>query len=279
MKVFLTGASGYVGKHVALELLARGHAVTGLARKASDRTKYSDDVQWCYGDLTDSKAYLEPLMQCHAVVHCAMDYSSSGENSALDLQFVESLREYPGHLLYTGNLFSDRAQDSLPESPLLTSKHWRFRSEVAVLNRKSPSSVVRLGFVYGGTGGYFWQILSPGALAGLSQSDIPNVTWPMVHVRDVATLYALILERGATGVFHGYDGNEIVAAEVISHTRSLYESMGVCESESHDYINGLLQTSVRTSNHRSRSVGWRPMYPSFPESAEDAYLEFTNRSR
>jgi len=278
MNVFLTGASGYIGRHVAQELLLRGHRVVGLSRKESERTRSLSEVQWCFGELNSPDSYHQELQSVDAVIHCAMDYSSTGENSELDLGFVKSMAGFGGQFVYTGNLFSHRSHGPLDESPEAESDHWRFQSEAASLDRPATSSVVRLGFVYGGSGGYFWQIVSPGVLTKLAPSDIPDVLWPMIHVRDAASLYATVVETGAEGVFHGYDGRPTSAREVINSARSLYESLGVVDSESHDYIIGLLQSSVPTSNSRSRSIGWSPKHAGFIESIEIAYSEKEGQS-
>lgn len=279
MRVFLTGASGYIGKHVALELLSRGHEVIGLARKSSGSTNYSTEIGWRFADLSHFDEYWNDLAMSDAVVHCAMDYSSSGsENSELDRAFVARMTEFSGHFVYTGNLFSERKDGILDEALQTNSGHWRFRTEATALGTSNPASVIRLGFVFGGNGGYFWEILSPGTLAQLESESVSEVTWPMIHVRDVASLYASVLESNETGIFHAYDGKQVEAREIIESARSVYESHGISGSESNDYIQGLLQSSVLTSNQRSLSTGWQPNYSSFVENAELAYSEYKGRS-
>ena len=69
------------------------------------------------------------------------------------------------------------------------------------------------------------------------------------------------------------------AGEIIESARSVYESHGISGSESHNYIQGLLQSSVFTSNQRSLSIGWCPNYSSFVENAELAYSEYKGKGR
>ena len=280
MRVFLTGASGYIGKHVALELLSRGHRVAGLARKSSERTEFSEGIEWHYADLSHFDEYWNELAISDAVVHCAMDYSSSGtENSELDRAFVTRMSEFNGHFVYTGNLFSDRTEEIVEEALHTNSEHWRYQTEETVLSTSIHASVIRLGFVYGSSGGYFWEILSPGALALFASESVPEVIRPMVHVRDVARLYASVLEFNGQGVFHAYDGIHVEAGKIINSARSVYEAREISSSESHDYIQGLLQSSILTSNYRSLSTGWRPTYSGFVENAERAYSECMDRSK
>jgi len=96
----------------------------------------------------------------------------------------------------------------------------------------------------------------------------------MVHVRDVAKLYAFVLESRTAGVFHAYDGMRDLAPEVIETARSIYEAHGISSPESRPYVQSLLQASVLTSNRRSLSIGWFPAYPSFAGAAEESFAEF-----
>lgn len=273
MNVFLTGASGYVGSHVAAELVSRGHRITGLARQKSDRTRSLTDIAWRYADLADPDAYRDTLNRADAVVHCAMDYAAGAENSELDRSFVASLRDFGGHFVYTGNLFCERTEAMLEEAVRTGSEHWRFQAEQAALSSAKLASVIRLGFVYGGRGGFFWDILSPGTLAGLDVQATPDAIWPMVHVKDVALLYASVLESRTPGVFHAFDGKRVGAREIIEAARRVYKSRGVASLESHDYIHGLLRSSVVTSNRRALETGWTPMYSSFVDNEDLAFEE------
>ena len=279
MKIFLTGASGYIGRHVALELLSRGHEVIGLARKKSERTAYSDEMEWCYSDLSHYDAYWSSLVNAEAVVHCAMGYTSEGtENFDLDQSFVHRMGDYQGHFVYTGNLFGERRSEGLEEAIKTESEHWRFQTEKSVMNQFNNAAVIRLGFVYGSSGGYFWDILSPGTLSQLDDASVPDAVWPMVHVRDVATLYANVLETKGRGVFHAFDGTNTSALEVIRSTREVYRSHGIAHETSHDYIHGLLQSSIVTSNMRSLDTGWKPACTTFRDCIENSYAEHENRS-
>ena len=278
MRVFLTGASGYVGRHVALQLLSEGHEVVGLARKATKRTRYSAEMKWHFAQLADFTAYWNELSTSDAVVHCAMDYTASGaENSDLDLEFVSRMSTFSGRFIYTGNLYSDRKKQKLPEEILQGSRHWRSIIEAQVL-AATNHSVIRLGFVYGSDGGYLWDILSPGTVSMLSGTAIPKVYWPMIHVWDAARLYAQVLVSDRSGVFHAFDGFEVRAEQVIEAARAVYVSLGIAGSASSDYVDRLLESSIVTTNNHSLSLGWKPEHTSFLEIADDVYSEYAGQS-
>lgn len=277
MNVFITGASGYIGSHVGRALVARGHQVTGLARKPSDRTHRAHSIDWFFADLSDHESWEDAVAGADAVIHCAMDYSSGSENVELDRAFVSRMKAYQGHFIYTGNLFSESAE-RLEEDVQLDTGHWRFNAEAEVLRTMGTASVVRLGFVYGGTGGYFWEILSKGALDKLDMDMLPDAVWPMIHVEDAAALYASVLDVGDTGVFHAFDGAHTTARDVIENARSLYNTMDSTPSEPHDYLEKLLKLSVRTTNRRSLKMGWRPACDTFSTCAKASFISHRTAS-
>ena len=73
MQVLLTGATGFLGSHLARALLAGGHAVRALARPSSSRSVLVDlaDIEWVAGDLVDADSLRAAVRGCEAVVHAA----------------------------------------------------------------------------------------------------------------------------------------------------------------------------------------------------------------
>lgn len=75
MKIFVTGATGFVGFHVAQELAAQGAKLRLLTRRTS-RTRFLEeiDAEVCVGDLSEPETLRSAVAGCDAVVHVAADY-------------------------------------------------------------------------------------------------------------------------------------------------------------------------------------------------------------
>jgi uncharacterized protein YbjT (DUF2867 family) len=78
MRIFLTGASGFIGSRILSELLAAGHQVTGLARsEASALALQTAGAEVQYGTLEDPDSLLAAVARCDAVIHTAFDHDFS----------------------------------------------------------------------------------------------------------------------------------------------------------------------------------------------------------
>ncbi|MBA4124136.1 MAG: NAD-dependent epimerase/dehydratase family protein [Acidobacteria bacterium] len=78
MKVFLTGATGYVGSVVAEKLLGKGHEVSGLARNEAAEAKLIErGITAFTGDLTDAERLKRGAKEADAVIHTAFSHNFS----------------------------------------------------------------------------------------------------------------------------------------------------------------------------------------------------------
>jgi dihydroflavonol-4-reductase len=75
MRVFLTGATGFIGSHVARALVARGDSLRCLCRPTSQRADLDElPIDWVLGDLTDRSSLRRAMTGAEVVFHCAADY-------------------------------------------------------------------------------------------------------------------------------------------------------------------------------------------------------------
>jgi nucleoside-diphosphate-sugar epimerase len=215
LRVFVTGATGFVGSAVVRELLDAGHGVLGLARSDSSAAALraaGADVQ--PGSLDDLDSLRAGAASCDGVIHTAFihDFSKFAENCEKDRRAIDALA---GVLIGTDRLLivtsgtalleSGRvsAEDSLPAE---ASPNPRIASELAADAASAGGvnvAIVRLPpSVHGERDHAFVPFLIQRAReSGFSAYVGEGANrWPAVHRLDAAHLYRLAFEKGTGGV-------------------------------------------------------------------------------
>ncbi|MEV8045572.1 NAD-dependent epimerase/dehydratase family protein [Streptomyces griseoluteus] len=221
MKIFLTGGSGYVGKATIGALVAHGHTVEALARgdRAAEVVS-SLGATPVRGGLGDLGVLNAAAARAEAVVHLAQ-----AQTGAEDLAAATAMQDGigTGTYVHTGGtwVYGDTdgiADETAPWNPpgLVA---WRKPVEDAVLRRARQGGrpvVVQPGLLYGGENRLIDVFYTaPGKEAGFIPfiGDGSN-RWPLVHVADVAALYAAALKAGAGSVYVGVGGVNPTARDV-----------------------------------------------------------------
>jgi nucleoside-diphosphate-sugar epimerase len=237
MRVFVTGASGFIGSAVVPELIAAGHEVTGLAHSGSSAAALeAAGAQVHPGDLCDRRSLRAAADAADGVIHLAFSHDSSDAARAAltDLRAIEALAdalEDSGRpLVIASGVIGRPSRVATEQDPLDR------RSAAAAVRpgalalycahapRGIRSSIVRLApLVHDAQSkrGFAGRLVDIARLRGVSGyvGDGSN-RWPAVHRLDAARLFRLALEKAPSGsVLHG-------VAEAGVPTRDIAEAIG-----------------------------------------------------
>ncbi|GAB2824944.1 SDR family oxidoreductase [Actinoallomurus bryophytorum] len=205
MRVFITGAGGYVGGVVASRLVTAGHSVTGLARtEESERRVRRSGAGARRGGLEDARLLREAAEGADVVVHAAVDYTDPAFAAQEETALGALLDGGGGKpLIYTSStlVLSDTGPEPVSEdrdAAAETLQPFKRRGEQRVL--EAGGTVVRLGLVYGRNGS-----MLPTALLSSARTDAVaryvgsgETRWSAVHVDDAADLFARAVEAPAS---------------------------------------------------------------------------------
>jgi nucleoside-diphosphate-sugar epimerase len=284
MRIFLTGASGYIGSAVLDALVRGGHQVTGLVRNRERAAQVAARGGTpLVGDLGEPSTYRDAAAGHDGSIHTALDASSRAPE--VDRVAIEALLDaarrqpatdgqLPRFLIYTSGIWvlgqaPEPVAEDAPLHPAEISA-WRAPHEQLVLNANAGPGVrtvvVRPGIVYGGTRGIVGDVLRDAANGLIRVIGPGDNRWPLVYDRDLADLYLRIATRpDASGVFHANDeGDERVNDIVAAVARQLPQTPDVrripleeAKAKLGPYAAALALDQVVRSP-RSRALGWMP---------------------
>src|SRR5689334_11029463 len=224
MRVFLTGATGYIGSVVAEQLRAAGHEVSGLARTDAAAARLgSQGITAVRGDFSQPATVGSAARGADAVISLATTYDPSIDGPAIDA-ILDALTGSNKPFIYTSGIWShgdtggqvvDETSPAKP-APLVA---WRQNVEDRVLaaaRRGIRSVVIRPAIVYGRGGGIPAQFVESARKEGATQFvGTGENRWPFVHVEDLADLYLLALEKAPAGtLLLGVSGPAYTVREV-----------------------------------------------------------------
>ena len=308
MRVFVTGASGWIGSAVVPELIAAGHQVTGLARSdASAAALAAAGAEVHRGDLDDLDGLRRAAAASDGVIHLAFkhDIAFTGDFAGAadaDRRAVETFGEAlagtdrplviaSGTLgLQPGRVATENdGRTSGPEaSALPVGPRTRLATAqltLALADRGVRSSVVRLAPTVHGEGdnGFMAALVAIARDKGASGyiGDGAN-RWPAVHRADAANLFRLALEKAPAGsVLHAIADQGVPirdVAEVIGRHLDLpVVSVTPEDAGAHfTWLAGFIGADSPASNALTRELlGWQPTHPGLIEDLDKGHYFHT----
>jgi nucleoside-diphosphate-sugar epimerase len=296
MRVFITGATGFIGSAIAAELIAGGHEVVGLAR--------SDDAAAALivagaephrGDLEDLDSLRAGAAAANGVIHCAFNHDfvnvsreSAGEADQSAVRALGEALEGTGRplvitsgtaLVSPGRVATehDAGAASGPAAGRVVSE----RIALSLADRGVRPAVVRLPPSVHGKGDYGFvpALIDIARSRGVSAyiGDGTN-RWPAVHRLDAAHLFCLAVEKAPAGaVLHGVGEEGMptrTIAEVIGRHLDL-EVVSIDEGAADDHFSWLgrfFALDVPASSALTREqLGWLPTQPGLIADLEQGH--------
>lgn len=283
MRVFLTGATGFIGSRVVPELLAAGHEVLGLTRSEDGaRALVEAGAEVHRGTLEDPDSLRAGAARADAVIHTAFDHDFSRfvENCEKDRRVItalcDELRGSSRPLIITsGTGMGDAGPGKLAIESVFNRDHPNPRgaSELAgqaALDAGVDVRVVRLPQVHDTRK---QGLISPFIAISREKGVVAYVSeglnrYPAAHVSDVAAIYRLALDKGQQGErYHAVDEEGVTSraiSEVVGAGLGLpVRSIPPKEAQAHFGWFGMFAglDLAASGTWTQERLGWRPTGP------------------
>ena len=285
MRIFLTGATGYIGGAVLDAFVRAGHDVTALVRNNEKARRVAQrGGHPMIGDLAEPESYRAIADTQEGYVHTAFD-ARSGQGAAIDRIVIEELlaaarrprtwanSHVKRFVVYTSGVWvlgrtPEPATEEAPINPIdLVS--WRPVHEQMVLDASGGrlrTIVVRPGVVYGGGSGMVGDLFKAASNGLVRVVGDGNNHWPLVYDRDLADLYARLAGRDdATGIYHANDEGDERVNEIVDAIKPYlsvkpdvrHVPIDEARHKMGTYADALALDQVVRSP-RARALGWTP---------------------
>ena len=299
MRIFLTGATGYVGTAVLDAFVRAGHHVDALVRNSVKAAQVQNrGAAPILGNLAEPASYADAAAAADGIVHTALE--NPPRQADVDAIVIDTLlaaaagSKTARFFIYTSGIWvigpaPSPADETTPLQPAEISA-WRVAHERRVLAAATDrfrTIVVRPGIVYGGSRGIVADVLKDAANSLIRVVGPGRNRWPLVYDRDLADLYVrLATNPAAAGIYHANDEgdeqvNEIVSA-ISAHapTKPSVRHVPLTEARRKmgPYADALALDQVIRSP-RARALGWNPTLKSVSGNAARLMEEWRRGSR
>jgi nucleoside-diphosphate-sugar epimerase len=279
MRVFVTGATGWVGSAVVQELIGSGHRVLGLARSDASAAALAAGAEVHRGSITDLDSLTRGAASADAVIHCAFnhDFSRFQENCVEDERAIAAMgaalagSQRPllvtsGMALIAPGRLADEDDSTQPDFPRASE-----RAALALAAAGLHAGAVRLPPSVHGLGdhGFVPRLIQIAREKGVAAYVGEGLNrWSGVHRLDAARVYRLALEQGVgRRVYHavGDEGAPFkdIAAVIGRRLGVPTASLTAEEAQGHfGWMAPFAGMDMAASAAKTRAVlGWSPVGP------------------
>jgi nucleoside-diphosphate-sugar epimerase len=290
MRIFVTGASGWIGSAVIPELIGAGHQVLGLARSdAAAEAVAGLGAEVLRGDLNDTGVLRAGALGSDGVIHLAFvvpsvtEAATRTDASAIET-FTASLAGSGKPLVISGGTLvrpgrPATERDELIAAGPIAARITSMQAALAAAGRGVRSCLVMLPRSVHGQGerhGFVPQLIAMARAKGVAGYIGDGTSrWPAVHVKDAASLYRLAIEQAPAAAVLNAVGDEGVpvreVAEAIGrHLNLPAKSLPATEYEG--MFVHLLSTDMPASSTITQELlDWKPAHPGLIEDIEQGH--------
>lgn len=294
MRVFVTGATGYIGSAIVDHLARRGHEIRGLARTPASAARLeAQGHRAVIGDMAEPDGWLPRIDAVEAVIHTAATFDermAETEALLLDglLRWAERRARESGNavpFVYTGGCWlygpvgDNAAVEGTPFDPLAGFSFMVAHRQRLLDAAGLRASVVHPAMVWDETGGAIARFVES-AKAGQATRvyGAADLRWPLVHRDDLAALYVHVLEAGRHGAdYHGVGESgtrvwDIAAAIARRYGAPEPDLCPVAEAVEEFGASGagLALDQTMAAPATQAALNWAPVQPSVLEAVQRA---------